>query len=82
MDPWLGARVTGAELGATVTGAELLGTGQWPARGLGARVNGAEPPAFNPSPIFFPERSSSYFSSFLGFSLATSPYLTNRHIGP
>ena len=26
MDPWLGARVTGAELGATVTGVELLGT--------------------------------------------------------
>ena len=40
MDPWLGARVTGAE---------LLGTGKWPARGLGARVNGAEPPAFNPA---------------------------------
>ena len=33
MDPWLGARVTGAELGATVTGAEVLGTGKWPARG-------------------------------------------------
>ena len=33
MDPWLGARVTGAELGATVTGAELLDTGKWPARG-------------------------------------------------
>jgi len=42
MDPWLGARVTGAELGATVTGAELdatvtgaevLGTRKWPARG-------------------------------------------------
>ena len=33
MDPWLGARVSGAELGATVTGAEVLGTGKWPARG-------------------------------------------------
>ena len=33
MDPWLGARVTGAELGATVIGAEVLGTGKWPARG-------------------------------------------------
>ena len=45
----LGVRVTGAELGATVTGAELLGTGKWPTRGLDARVNGAEPPAFNPA---------------------------------
>ena len=44
MDPWLGARVTGAEHGATVTGAELLGTGKWPAMGLGAIVNGTEPP--------------------------------------
>ena len=33
MDPWLGARVSGAELGATVTGAELLATGKRPARG-------------------------------------------------
>ena len=33
MDPWLGARVSGAELSATVTGAEVLGTGKWPARG-------------------------------------------------
>ena len=33
MDPWLGARVTGAELGAMVTGAEVLGMGKWPARG-------------------------------------------------
>jgi len=33
MAPWLGARVTGAELGATVTGAEVLGTGKWRARG-------------------------------------------------
>ena len=33
MNPWFGARVTGAELGATVTGAEVLGTGKWPARG-------------------------------------------------
>ena len=33
MDPWLSARVTGAELGATVTGVEVLGTGKWPARG-------------------------------------------------
>ena len=49
MDPELGAIDAGAELGATVTGAELLGTGKWPARGLGARVNGAEPPAFNPA---------------------------------
>ena len=33
MDPWLGARVSGAELGATVTGAELLAMGKRPARG-------------------------------------------------
>ena len=33
MDPWLGARVSGAELGATVSGAELLATGKRPARG-------------------------------------------------
>jgi len=33
MDPWLGARVTGAELGATVNGAEVMGMGKWPARG-------------------------------------------------
>ena len=33
MNPWLGARVSGAELGATVTGAELLATGKRPARG-------------------------------------------------
>ena len=33
MDPWLGARVTGAELGATVTGAEVLDTGKWSTRG-------------------------------------------------
>ena len=33
MDPWLGAKVTGAELGATVTGAEVVGMGKWPARG-------------------------------------------------
>ena len=49
MDPSLGARVIGAELSATVTGAELLGTGKWPARGLSARVTGAEPPAFKPA---------------------------------
>ena len=42
MDPWLGARVTGAELSTMVTGAELLGMGKWPARGLGARVTGAD----------------------------------------
>ena len=90
MDPWLGARVTGAELGA-----ELLGMGYWPARGLGAELgavdlgaefgashSGAEPPAFNPSPTFLLECSSSSFSSLSGFSLPTSPYLTNRHIGP
>ena len=75
MDPWLGARVTGAELGATVTGAELLGTGKWPARGLGARVNGAEPPAINPahpsSPSVLPLLSPRVFF------LATSSYLTN-----
>ena len=98
MDPWLGARVSGAELGATVTGAELLATGQTACKGLGARADGAELdavdlgaelgathsgaelPAFNPRPAFFPERSSSSFSS--GFFLATSSYLTNRHIGP
>ena len=33
MDPWLGARVSGAELGATVSGVELLATGKRPARG-------------------------------------------------
>jgi len=33
MDPWLGARVSGAELGARVSGAELLATGKRPARG-------------------------------------------------
>ena len=36
MDPWLGARVSGAELGSTVTGAELLATGKRPARGSAA----------------------------------------------
>ena len=61
----------GAELGAVDLGAEL-----------GAVVTGAELPAFNPGPTFLSERSSSSFSSLSGFSLLTSSYLTNRHIGP
>ena len=61
--------MNGAELGAVDLGAEL-----------GAIVNGAEPPAFNPactsSPSVLPLISPRVFF------LATSPYLTNRHIGP
>ena len=68
------------ELGANHSSAELntvdLGVK------LDARVTGAELLAFNPGPTFLPERSSSSFSSLLGFSLPTSPYLTNLHIGP
>ena len=63
--------MTGAELGAVDLGAEL-----------DVVVSGVELSAFNPGPTFLPERSSSSFFSLSGFSLPTSPYLTNRHIGP
>ena len=80
MDPWLGARVSGAELGATVTGAEVLATGKRPVRGSAPSTLAPSylhlTPAQPSSPSVLPLLSPRVFF------LATSSYLTNRHIGP